>query len=96
MADWSFLTNHGRVLVFLAQVPDARMREVAEAVGITERAVQLLVNDLVEAGYVERSRRGRSNTYRVCRSAPLRHPLEDHVSVGELIDVMGFDASATA
>ena len=82
---WSFLTNHGYVLLCLSRDPGIRLRDVAEAVGITERAAQRIVADLVEAGYVTRMRAGRRNRYRVNTTAPLRHPLDaDHV-VGDLL-----------
>ena len=70
---WTFLSNHGHVLVALAADPQARMRDVALSVGITERAVQLIVRDLSEAGYLEVQRVGRRNTYTVVRNRPLRH-----------------------
>ncbi|RJK97605.1 helix-turn-helix transcriptional regulator [Vallicoccus soli] len=87
-ADWTFLSNHGHVLVALSRDPHARVREVAERVGITERAVQLIVRDLEEAGYVERERVGRRNTYRVATGLPFRHPLEAHVQVSAFLDLV--------
>lgn len=82
---WTFLSNHGHVLVCLAQNPDARLRDVAQAVGITERAVQKIVSDLEEAGVVEREREGRRNRYRLHTERPLRHPIESHRTVGALL-----------
>lgn len=82
---WTFLTNHGHVLLCLAHDPSMRLRDVAERVGITERAVQRIVLDLEAAGVLERQRAGRRNTYTIRGSHPLRHPLEAHRTVGDLI-----------
>jgi uncharacterized membrane protein len=82
---WTFLSNHGHVLVCLAQHPDARLRDVAQAVGITERAVQKIVSDLEQAGVVAREREGRRNRYRLHPERPLRHPIEAHRTVGALL-----------
>jgi predicted ArsR family transcriptional regulator len=88
MAEWTFLTNHAHVLLCVARDPDVRHRDLAEQVGITERAAQRIVGDLVEAGYLERSREGRRNRYRLNRELPLRHPLEREHCVGEVLDVL--------
>ncbi len=85
---WTFLSNHGHVLVALATDPDLRMREVADLVGITERSVQLIVRDLEQAGYVERERVGRRNHYTVVPSTTLRHELEAHVRVADLLGLV--------
>jgi DNA-binding Lrp family transcriptional regulator len=85
---WTFLSNHGHVLVALAADPQARMRDVAERVGITERAVQLIVRDLQQAGYLDIRRVGRRNTYTVVTTLPLRHPLEQHARIGDLLEVL--------
>jgi len=82
---WTFLSNHGHVLVCLARDPRARLRDVAAAVGVTERAVQKLLADLTQAGIVERRREGRRNRYRLHTDVPLRHPLEAHRSVAALL-----------
>ncbi|MBS1200009.1 MAG: IclR-like transcriptional regulator [Proteobacteria bacterium] len=82
---WTFLSNHGHVLICLARDPEARLRDVAVAVGITERAVQKIVSDLEEAGVVERVRDGRRNRYRLFLDKPLRHPIEAHRTVGALL-----------
>lgn len=82
---WTFLSNHGHVLVCLAQNPDSRLRDVAQAVGITERAVQKIVSDLEAAGVVLREREGRRNRYRLHLERPLRHPIEAHRTVGALL-----------
>jgi len=85
---WTFLTNHAHVLICLAADPEARLREIAQAVGITERAVQRILSDLEEAGYIAREREGRRNRYRLDRKLPLRHPLEAHRSIGTLLDLL--------
>lgn len=85
---WTFLSNHAHVLVCVALEPDCRLREVAERVGITERAVQKIVADLEAAGVLTRRRAGRRNTYRLVLDAPLRHPLESHRSVGSLLGMV--------
>lgn len=85
---WTFLSNHGHVLVCLSLDPDARLRDVAERVGITERAVQLLVADLEAAGYVSKTKTGRRNRYRVRRDGRFRHPLERQVTVGDFLDLV--------
>ena len=90
---WTFLSNHGHVLVCLAGDPEARLRDVAVAVGITERAVQKIVSDLEDAGVVERVREGRRNRYRLFLDQPLRHPIEAHRSIGALLGMV-LDASA--
>lgn len=82
---WTFLTNHAHVLLCLAAEPDVRLRDVAETVGITERAVQHIVSDLAAAGVVERTREGRRNRYTVHPEAPLRHPVEAHRHVADLV-----------
>ena len=86
--DWTFLSNHGHVLVALARDPDSRTRDVAEAVGITERAVQQIVVDLVEHGYVEKEKLGRRNRYRVVRGSHFRHDLESGVTLGAFMDLV--------
>lgn len=82
---WTFLTNHAHVLLCLAADPAQRLRDVAERVGITERAVQRIVADLEAAGYITRSKSGRRNAYKVHRDRPLRHPIESHRGVSALI-----------
>ncbi|MCU0683576.1 MAG: winged helix-turn-helix domain-containing protein [Polyangiaceae bacterium] len=82
---WTFLTNHAHVLLCIARDPEARIRDLAVAVGITERAVQRILADLEMAGYVSHEREGRRNRYDVRAELPLRHPLESHRSVGALL-----------
>jgi DNA-binding IclR family transcriptional regulator len=83
--DWTFLSNHAHVLLCIAREPEIRLREVAEKVGITERAVQRIVADLETAKYLERVRSGRRNRYVVHPELPLRHPVEAHRDVGALL-----------
>jgi DNA-binding IclR family transcriptional regulator len=84
---FSFLTNYARVLACLAADPAARMRDVSARIAITERAVQRIVAELAEAGYLTVTREGRENRYAVHRRRPLRHPLEAHRTAGEVIDL---------
>ena len=86
---WTFFSNPSHVLFCLAAEPQQTLREVAAKVGITERAVQRIVAELEAAGVLERHRDGgRQNTYRINRRVPLRHPLEAHCRIGDLIDVV--------
>lgn len=82
---WTFLSNHAHVLICLAEDPHMRMRDVAERIGITERAVMKIVADLEGEGLLERHREGRRNAYDLHLEQPLRHPIEAHRSVGELV-----------
>jgi DNA-binding IclR family transcriptional regulator len=86
--EWTFLTNHSHVLICLAEDPQARLRDVADRVGITERAVQKIVVDLEEAGILTRQKEGRRNRYRIRRSRSLRHPVESHRRVSDLLDAV--------
>ena len=83
--DWTFLSNHGHVLVCLALDPQARLRDIAARVGITERAVQGILRNLEDAGYIDRQRGGRRNTYAGRGDQPFRHPLESRVAVGDFL-----------
>ena len=85
MAEWTFLTNHGHAMVILARDPEARIRDIARGIGITERATQRIVGDLVDAGYVTREKVGRRNRYAIDPSVPLRHPLEREHGIGDLL-----------
>ena len=82
---WTFLTNHAHVLTVLESDPDLVLREVALRVGITERAVQRIVVDLEESGFLEIKKVGRQNHYKVLKNQPLRHPIEAHRSIGDLL-----------
>ena len=80
-----FVTNHAHVLQCIAADPTARLRDIAETVGITERTAAQIVNELEEAGYLARTREGRRNRYEVHDELPLRHPQHRHHTVGDLI-----------
>jgi DNA-binding Lrp family transcriptional regulator len=97
MQEWTFLTNHAHVLLCVVRDPQARMRDVAEQVGITERAAQRIVADLVKAGYLERDREGRRNRYRLHGELPLRHPMDRDTAIGELVAALtGHDTPSGA
>ncbi len=90
---WTFLTNYSHVLLSIAAEPEALLREVASKVGITERAAQRIVADLIEAGYLEVEKVGRRNRYRVHADLPLRHPVERKNPVSALLALNRPDAS---
>lgn len=81
---WTFLTNHAHVLLCIVQNPEVRLADIARQVGIGERAVHSIVTDLVEAGYVTRTKQGRNNVYEVDLDRPLRHPLEAGHQIAEI------------
>jgi len=85
---WTFVSNHTQVLLCLAANPEIRIRDVAEVVGITERATQRILADLVAAGYVDRIRVGRRNHYEVDRNRPMRHDAQHGHRIGELLDLL--------
>jgi DNA-binding transcriptional ArsR family regulator len=87
-AEWSFLTNHARVLVCIAHDPGLRLRDVAEALGLTERTVFGIVTDLTDAGYLVKEKDGRRNRYRVQHHLPLRQPVGRQATIGELLDLL--------
>jgi DNA-binding MarR family transcriptional regulator len=91
-ATWTFLTNHAHVVICLHAEPNIRLRDVAERVGITERAVQRIVVDLEDAGIITRQREGRRNVYEVDLEHHLRHPIEHHRTVGDLLRMVGATA----
>jgi len=88
---WRFVTSHTQVLLCLQRNPDERLRDIAQTVGITERAAQRIVNDLVEAGYVARERIGRRNHYTVDGSARMRHPSQIEHEIGELLSLLSLE-----
>lgn len=92
---WTFLSNHAHVLTLIARNPQILLREVAGLVGITERAVQRIVADLEEEGCLERERIGRRNRYRILPDGPLRHPVEAHCTVADLLDLLVGEPAAT-
>ena len=99
---WTFLTNHAHVLICLRMDPSLRVRDLAERVGITERAAHRILTDLIHAGYLTKERDGRRNHYRLNLDHPMRHPLERSVPVRDLIfavssgapRALSFDAAA--
>lgn len=89
-APWTFLTNHGHVLICLAMDSAMRIQDVAERVGITYRAVQRILDELEEGGYITRQKKkedARSNKYRINANLPMRHPVERHRTVAKLIEL---------
>ena len=87
-AGWTFLSNHTHVLVCITRTPAVTMKEVADQVGITERAVQRIVRDLVDGGYLTRHREGRHNVYTVRAERRLRHDLEQGTDLGALLEAL--------
>jgi DNA-binding IclR family transcriptional regulator len=85
-ASWTFLSNHAHVLICLAREPDLRVRDLAERVGITERAVMRIISELVEANYLSIAKEGRRNTYQVHRDIALRHPVETRHTITDLLN----------
>jgi len=88
MANWTFLTNHAHVLLCVWEDSEARVRDIATRVGITERAVQRILQELESEQYLHRERVGRRNRYRVRADRPFRHPVEDHRPVSLLFEVI--------
>jgi DNA-binding IclR family transcriptional regulator len=86
-ANWTFLSNHGHVLIYISREPDARVSDIAKNVGITERRTQGIIADLEAAGYLEVVRVGRRNAYAIKKNLRFRHPAESHRSIGSLIKI---------
>jgi DNA-binding IclR family transcriptional regulator len=89
---WRFLSNHTQVLLCIQRDPESRYRDIAERVGITERAAQRIVADLIESGYVESERVGRRNRYRINPNVAMRHPAQDGHDVGDLLRLLELEA----
>jgi DNA-binding HxlR family transcriptional regulator len=85
---WTFLTNHSHVLILLYTEPDLVLREIAARVGITERAIQQILTDLEAEDFIEREKIGRRNHYRVKPDHYLRHPIESHCKVADLLSLI--------
>lgn len=83
--DWSFITSHAAILLAVHRNPNATVRELAQASDLTERQAHRVLGDLVEAGYVARTRVGRRNTYRVDEDQPMRRPTLAHHRIGDLL-----------
>ena len=93
-AGWQFVTNHTQVLLCIARDPDIRLRDIADAVGVTLGSAQRILADLVDAGYVHRERHGRLNRYVINREAPmLRHAAQEGHDIGGLLDLLSLDES---
>jgi len=83
---WTFLTNHTHVLVCLRENPEMRVRDLAQMVGITERAVQRIIAELEAGGVLTREKEGRRNHYQIHGESHMRHPLESHCAVGDMLE----------
>lgn len=90
-SNWTFLTNHSHVLLCIAKNPNLRLRDISDMVGITERSTQGIITDLAADGYVEIKRDGRCNIYTTHPEKNLRHPLESHRQVADLIKLIEKD-----
>jgi len=88
MQRWTFLSNHGRVLLCISHDPEARLRDIAVEVGITERSAYAIVNDLAEGGYITKHRDGRRNRYEIVHELPLPETPERDVAIGEVLDTL--------
>jgi predicted ArsR family transcriptional regulator len=95
-AGWHFVSNHGQVLLCIASNPDIRLRDIAQRVGITERAAQRIVADLAHEGYVTRTRSGRRNQYTINRQKEMRHPAQFGIEIGPLLDLLRIDQNELA
>ena len=85
---WTYLSNHAHVLVCLARDPELRLRDVARLVGLTERGVSRILSELENSGILEKERVGRRNRYKLHLDTPLRHPLEKHATVADLMGLV--------
>ena len=88
MGSWGFLSNHGRVLLFLAHDPGMRLRDIAASLGITERRTHGIITDLAEAGYVITQKDGRRNRYQIQAHLPLAEPGTQEPAVGEVLALL--------
>jgi hypothetical protein len=93
MGEWQLLSNHGRVLVFVAREPNARLRDIAQGVDVTERSAHRIVSELVEGGYLVRKRNGSRNHYESRPDVPIHDPLLGDHWVGELLAVVAGDGA---
>ena len=96
MPEWTFLTNHGLVLSSLAHHPRITARELADIVGITERATRKIIADLAGAGYIIKKREGRRNRYGINPGLPLRHESHDTAVIGDLLEALGWKRRRSA
>ena len=88
MADWSFLTNHARAILLIADDPDARLRDLAVALGVTERTAYGIVADLTDAGYILKEKEGRRNRYQIQAHLPLRESIGRERTIGEVLELL--------
>jgi predicted ArsR family transcriptional regulator len=88
MSQWTFITNHARVLLVISQDPTVRLRDIAATLDITERAAQRIVTELVDEGYLSRKREGRRNTYKVHPDKPMRVPQARETEVGDVLKLL--------
>jgi hypothetical protein len=88
MGDWSFLTNHARALLCIAHDPGVRLRDIAAQIGVTERSAHDMVTDLADGGYVVKEKDGRRNRYHIQEHLPLRDPIGQERTVGEMLDLL--------
>ncbi|MEA2384593.1 MAG: hypothetical protein QOH72_4564 [Solirubrobacteraceae bacterium] len=95
MSSWTFLSNHGRVLLCIARDPAIRLRDIGEQVGITERAAHRIVSELSDAGYVRRERHGRRNYYAIQHDLPLPDGVAPNQRIGDLLDMLADRMPAT-
>jgi MarR family len=93
---WTFLTNHGRVLLCIARDPGIRLRDIAASLGVTERSAFGIVTDLTEAGYIVKQRDGRRNRYEVQAHLPLREPTSRERTIGDLLALLASSSTADA
>jgi DNA-binding Lrp family transcriptional regulator len=96
ISSWNFLTNHACVLLTVAQQPDIRIREIADVVGITERAAHRILMELVEEGYLSVRKNGRRNFYKIHPDSPLRHPIYRDFAIRDLLDALSPSKSRSA
>ena len=90
MTEWTFLTNHGLVLSYIARHPRITARDLANAIGITERTARKIIADLLDTGYIAKRREGRRNRYRINPDLALRHPGHAETAVGDLLEALGW------
>lgn len=88
LPSWTFLTNHAHVLIAISRNAELRQRDIAHQVGITPGAVQRIINDLEEGGFLRHQKVGRRNRYEVLADRPFRHPMESHHTVKELLEIV--------
>jgi DNA-binding transcriptional ArsR family regulator len=88
LAEWTFLSNHAQVLLCIAQDPGIRLRDIADQVGITERAAHRIVSELDEAGYLARRRDGRRNRYTISNDLPVPDRIVSRQKIGDLLDIL--------